>query len=194
MTRPPGGVSLSVFARLSKNQLNQAVLIACLLLAPVYGCECQAPPVPEAVRQSTAVFLGKVIENQELAPSKSGRRRYQLRFSVSRIWKGPKTKELMVYDQTPAGDCGGWGFSLGKEYVVFARNYEVTNQVTVRVEGRNVEWPDPWKGALPIGRQILISEQCTRTAQFGTAAAAEAIQLLGESRQPVPKWQSLNGR
>lgn len=184
MSRPHAGVSLPVFARLSKSLGNLVILIASLFLSPLYGCDCQAPTVPQAVRQSTAVFQGKVVALQELAPSAFGRRRYQVRFSISKIWKGPATKEAMVYDQTLAGDCSGWGFKFGKEYLVFARSYEVASQITLQVEGRIVEWPDPWNGALPIGRRILISEQCTRTAELGTAAAATAIELLGDPHQP----------
>ncbi|QOY89760.1 hypothetical protein [Paludibaculum fermentans] len=150
--------------------------------------------MPEAARQASAVFTGKVVERRELAPSEFGRRRYQIRFSVAEIWKGADSKELTVYDQNPAGDCGGWGFELGKDYVVFARSYKVTKGFTIRVEGRDVEWPDRWKGALPIGRQMLISEQCTRTAGLGTGAANQTIQLLGKARRTVTRRQDISGR
>ncbi|MGJ5819604.1 hypothetical protein [Paludibaculum fermentans] len=163
----------------------QLALAAFLPLVPLYACDCKAPPVPEAVRQAAAVFTGQVIERQELAPSEYGRHRYRIRFKVMSIWKGPDSKELAVYDQNPAGDCGGWGFKLGKEYVVFARKIQATKHVIVRVEDRNVEWPDPWKGVLPVGRRILISGQCTHTAEIGSVAATRIIQELGKPRHPV---------
>lgn len=101
MRRPHGGGSLSSCARSSNRLGTHVALIAFLSLSPVYACDCKAPPVPEAARQASAVFTGKVVERRELAPSEFGRRRYQIRFSVAEIWKGADSKELTVYDQNP---------------------------------------------------------------------------------------------
>ncbi len=40
--------------------------------------------------------------------------------------EGPKSADIVVYDAEPRGDCQGFGFEAGKDYLVFVRERAVT--------------------------------------------------------------------
>lgn len=154
-----------------------AVGFGLALICP--ACDCVAPSVKESTAFASAVFAGRVVEKKELAPRKDGRRRYAVRFSVKDRWKGDSSVEVVVYDAAPAGDCEGFGFEAGKDYVVFARRRAVLRDTAVHVDGKDLVLQDIWNDVLPIGSKILIGEICTHTAGLNSRAASEAIVLLG---------------
>ena len=161
------------------------VITGILGIGPVLACDCIAPSVREAARLSTVVFAGKVVEKKELLKTANGRRRFEVHFSVTRVWKGPKPLEIIVYDAQPEGDCEGIGFQPDTEYLVFARARAVTPDVRLNLGDKEIDFPDIWKGVVPMGTRILISELCTQTQEITPAGARQAIRLLGQAR-PSP--------
>jgi hypothetical protein len=129
------------------------------------------------------VFTGKVSEKIELPQMNGGRRRYAVRFSVAKQWKGSLPSEVVIYDAEPRGDCQGFGFEGGKEYVVFERSRVVTEDVTERIEGRDITVQDLWNDVPPVGTKIFIGEICTHTTEITAAQAGRTIRLLGEARR-----------
>ena len=104
----------------------QFVVVGTLAVGSMLACDCIAPPVREEARRKAAVFTGKVSEKIELPQMNGGRRRYEVHFSVAKQWKGSLPSEVVIYDAEPRGDCQGFGFEGGKEYVVFVRSRVVT--------------------------------------------------------------------
>jgi hypothetical protein len=157
------------------------VVVGTLGVGSVLACDCIAPPVREEARIKAAVFTGKVSERIELPQMDDGRRRYEVHFSVAKQWKGSLPSEVVIYDAEPRGDCQGFGFEGGKEYVVFVRSRVVTKDVKQRIEGRDITFHDLWNDVLPVGKKIFIGEICTHTADI--SQASRTIRLLGEARR-----------
>jgi hypothetical protein len=151
-------------------------------VSSLLACDCIAPPVRDEARTSADVFTGKVVEKKELPKMMDGRRRYEVHFSVARQWKGPRSAEIVVYDAAPRGDCQGFGFEMGKEYVVFVRGRAVTADATLHVDGRDITFPDIWNDVLPIGTKILIGEICSHTSEVTKDRARQTMKLLGPAR------------
>ena len=144
------------------------------------ACDCFAPPLSTQLRNSAAVFTGKVVEKKELASRKDGRRRYEVHFAVSRQWKGPKSSQLIIYDAQPEGDCQGWGFRAGKQYLVFVRRRAITADIVQRISDQDITITDIWNDVVPIGKNILVGEICSGTEEIKTSRARETIRLLGQ--------------
>lgn len=104
------------------------------------ACSCIPPRPPnEAFADAHAVFEGKVVavDDQSTALRKawdalgeklgrnSGWEDYERRhgfkvvFQVTKMWKGPVTKRLVLYTGRGGGDCG-FPFKKGEVYVVYA--------------------------------------------------------------------------
>ena len=143
--------------------------------AAALGCDCIAPPLPKALHFSAAVFTGKAAEKKELAP-RDGRRRYEVHFEEANRWKGPKSADIVVYDAEPRGDCQGFGFEAGKDYLVFVRERAVTPDSVGDI------LPDLWNDILQAGRKILFGELCTNTGELTSTTARETVRRLGKAR------------
>jgi hypothetical protein len=139
--------------------------------------------VREEARRRDAVFTGRVSEKIELPRTSYGRRRYEVHFSVARQWKGSLSAEVVIYDAEPRGDCEGFGFEAGKEYIVLVRSRVVTEDVKERIAGKELIFSDLCNDVLPVGTKIFIGEVCTNTAEITTAEARRTIRLLGETRR-----------
>ena len=161
----------------------QFVLVGTLGVGSVLACDCIAPPVREEARMKAAVFTGKVSKKIELPQMNDGRRRYEVHFSVAKQWKGSLPSEVVIFDAEPRGDCQGFGFESGKEYVVFVRSRVVTEDVKQRIERHDFTFHDLWNDVLAVGTKIFIGEICTHTSDIITAQASRTIELLGEARR-----------
>jgi hypothetical protein len=71
----------------------------------------------------------------------------------------------------------GLRLCAAKEYVVFVRERLVGEDVFVDVAGEQLELPEIWKGALPVGQKILIGEICTQTIEMTSDARLIIRQL-----------------
>lgn len=91
-------------------------------IAFVFACSCIQPTSPkEALKQSTAVFVGEVIDiDVSSGIVISSADLVKVIFEVSKIWKGPDYKTLILTTARDGVSCG-YSFEQGKEYIVYAR-------------------------------------------------------------------------
>jgi hypothetical protein len=89
-------------------------LIVCT--GPLYACSCKEPPPPkEALKNSSAVFSGKVT-----AVAAAGEYEKAVTIEITASWKGVETaKEVVVYTPNNDGECG-YRFEKGKSYLIYA--------------------------------------------------------------------------
>lgn len=100
------------------------------------ACTCIVPPeirgdsekhIKYEFDKSAAVFSGKVIRTSKVKNSNAVR----VKFSVEKIWKGGKTKTVVVETGSSEGLCG-YAFRVGKKYIVYARELDSKNLTTTR--------------------------------------------------------------
>ena len=91
----------------------------------VSACSCILPAPPkESLEQSTAVFAGKVVDID--VPSGivlSTADPVKVTFGVSKIWKGPDYKTLVLTTARSGGSCG-YSFKENEDYIVYAYGEE----------------------------------------------------------------------
>jgi hypothetical protein len=102
------------------------VIITCYLLVTsnAHACAClPKPSVKQALKQSTAVFSGRVnsIQKNPGAGNPCGCLDCCLKveFQVERIWKGSNGRVIVVTTGTGDTDCGFY-FEIGESYLVYA--------------------------------------------------------------------------
>ena len=131
-----------------RHVLAVLLLVAVLTPTTAAACSCMPPStVEEEKRQSTSVFLGRVISIEERSPQMdkgwltvitewiSGLfgdqvpptdRDFPYRrvsFAVTEMFKGAPAQELQLATGMGGGDCG-YFFEIGEEYVVYAHGKE----------------------------------------------------------------------
>ena len=93
---------------------------------PCYACSCIMPGSPqEEMGRSSVVFQGKVTEVRG-APAGdmvNSMDPVQVIFEVSRVWKGPEYKNLVISTAMSSASCG-FEFQPGQEYIVYANGGE----------------------------------------------------------------------
>ena len=83
------------------------------------ACSCLPPPPPlEALEQSTAVFVGRVVEIRA-----ADEMRLEVLFEVERSWKGVSGRRILVWTPSNEAACG-MTFMWGERYLVYARDSE----------------------------------------------------------------------
>ena len=89
-------------------------------LSLVNACSCISPAPPkESLEKSTTVFAGKVVDID--VPSGiviSSADPMKVTFDVSKVWKGPNYKTLVVTTARDGASCG-YSFKQGEEYIVY---------------------------------------------------------------------------
>lgn len=89
------------------------------------ACTCVFPAPPkDSLEKSTAVFVGKVVDID--VPSKMIFRSsdpVKVTLEVSKIWKGPDYKTLVLTTARDGASCG-YSFKQDEEYVVYAYGEE----------------------------------------------------------------------
>lgn len=122
-----------------------------------YACDCAGISTDRALRQSTAVFRGTVLDKRSV-----GRRaeaRTDIRFAVDAVYKGEVHKEQVVASPKQATACG-LDPKVGSTWVIFAVD---------GVEGSGND-----------AVQRLITTLCSGNVPSGTVPAG-----LGEARPPI---------
>ncbi|HZA31801.1 MAG TPA: hypothetical protein VE462_09835 [Propionibacteriaceae bacterium] len=122
-----------------------------------YACDCAGISIARALRQSTAVFRGTVLEKHSV-----GRRteaRTDIRFQVDAVYKGAVHQEQVVASPREATACG-LDPKIGSTWVIFAVD---------GIEGSGNETV-----------QRLVTTLCSGNVPSGTAPA-----ILGEPRPPL---------
>jgi hypothetical protein len=139
-----------------------AVLLGVLaaVVAPpskAYACDCAGISTERALRQSTAVFRGTVLDKRSV-----GRRaeaRIDIRFAVDAVYKGQVHQEQVVASPKQATACG-LDPKVGSTWVIFAVD-------GIEGSGNNAV-------------QRLTTTLCSGNVPSGTAPA-----ILGEARPPI---------
>jgi hypothetical protein len=122
-----------------------------------YACDCAGISTARALRQSTAVFRGTVIDKQSV-----GRRdeaRTDIRFDVDAVYKGTVHREQLVASPKQSAACG-LDPKVGTTWVIFA---------TQGIEGTGND-----------AVQRLVTTLCSGNVPSGSAPA-----VLGEARPPL---------
>ena len=108
--------------------LTAGVGVLWFLLAgadPAHACKCAAPPSPDVAHQQAAtVFQGEVVGVRGLTPEgllsdEPDTPELLVRLRVSTVWKGTAHETMFVRTSRWVPSCG-FGFIVGREYVVFA--------------------------------------------------------------------------
>jgi hypothetical protein len=155
----------------------KALAVVLVMRTLAYG-DCWGGSVAGSKNGSTAVFRGRVVAVEQYGQTKRGRNRQKVRFRVSELWKGPDDAEITLYDLNPLVGCDGFGFQLGVEYIVFAREEIVSRNLALGVNGKILN--DDWRDVVPQGTRILTASNsncCNPTSELTTAK--ETIRLLG---------------
>ncbi len=104
------------------------LLAICLTMAalisarPAVACTCATPEtIRAALQQSSAVFLGKVTEISRplfdrIGITSSGL--YQVKFEVTKSWKGTGSDEFVVKTRL-SGEACGYPFNVEEDYLVY---------------------------------------------------------------------------
>jgi hypothetical protein len=122
-----------------------------------YACDCAGISTDRALRQSTAVFRGTVLDKRSV-----GRRaeaRTDIRFTVHAVYKGEVHQEQVVASPKQATACG-LDPKVGSTWVIFAVD-------GIEGSGNNAV-------------QRLTTTLCSGNVPSGTAPA-----ILGEARPPI---------
>jgi hypothetical protein len=93
------------------------LILSSFLLAKALTCRCMAVSVEDNLKQSDAVFFGKVVR---VTPHRNDVD-IVVKFDVNDVWKGDRINTV----RTSKDDrmCGV-GFKQGREYIVFASKVE----------------------------------------------------------------------
>ena len=84
--------------------LGLVVLVAVVDPKPAAACSCTGISTRRALEQADAVFAGTVTEVEETGPRRS--RRAEIRFQVSRVYKGTVYAEQLVSSPVDSAGCG----------------------------------------------------------------------------------------
>ena len=87
-----------------------------------FACSCKASLEPdkkqvqEAFTSSGAIFSGEVIE---VNGSQTDKNSLLVKFKVTKWWKGELKREISITTAKESSMCG-YGFEIGKKYLVYA--------------------------------------------------------------------------
>lgn len=124
----------------------------------ISACSCaELPSVEEELKQSQAVFSGKVVNVSEKQSIK-GQVTKSVLFKVTNTWKGVKQSQIIITTGLGGGDCG-FDFKEGHEYLVYA------NESTM------------------YGAKSLVTIICNRTNEL--SSLQEDLKILGEGQPPI---------
>ena len=97
-------------------------IFACASAESSYACSCIASlaPVKEQIQgafsSADAVFSGEVVEIKESPTDKDS---LLVKFKVAKLWKGELKREIIITTNKESSMCG-YGFEVGKKYLVYA--------------------------------------------------------------------------
>jgi hypothetical protein len=149
------------------------LVVLLLATATAIACSCLADQPPcESFSKADAVFSGQVISIKSDSEDDGYRREHRMvRLLVKESFRGVSAPEIEVFTGLGGGDCG-FGFQLGKDYLVYAYEREVDRKLETGI--------------------------CTRTSSLaqaqqdlkflkGLAAARPGSTLNGEIQRNIPK-------
>ncbi len=151
------------------------------------ACTCVSALATTArteMADAARVFRGTVIETRRLPdhpdPDARVRWRFVITIRVNRIWKGPPTPTVTLYDLSPGTDCQGFGFEVGKEYLVYASEDSAKD---LKINGRLFY---AWTDLFAEGTPMLRPKSCSSTGLTSEKYVHHALDELGPGRA-VPR-------
>ena len=90
-----------------------------------YACSCpvsldpEKKQVQEAFKSSGAIFSGEVLEISESSADENS---LLVKFKVAKLWKGEMKNEIIITTNKESSMCG-YGFEVGKKYLVYANGF-----------------------------------------------------------------------
>lgn len=160
-----------------------ALALLAFFSLPAWPCTCVSAVGTTAksmVNDSSVVFRGSVTERTVLPPraEMKGRGRYAITFRIEEYWKGSPGRTLVLYGVDDGTDClGGSSYAVGKEYLVYASEREVTDVI---LEG-GFFWYG-WTDVLTKGTRMLVTTECTPSGETTELFAKKALRELGRGR------------
>jgi hypothetical protein len=98
------------------------ILVYFITVEAGYACVCMPPrTVEEAIGKSSAVFIGTVTEIYRPFLARIGLTKsydYRVRFEITKRWKGPVSKSMVVTTRLSTESCG-FPFKVEREYLVY---------------------------------------------------------------------------
>lgn len=104
---------------------TKALIILGTLLCSVataYACDClPVASTVEAVRNSTYVFAGTILEKRRFTVSDIAKdyKEFEVKIRVMRYWKGEPGKVITIRPPAESSECG-FDFVQGENYIVYA--------------------------------------------------------------------------
>lgn len=146
-----------------------------------FACSCLPPGAPDVeLNNATAVFAGRVvsissIDRSGVAPQ------LQVRFEVSKSWKGPAAQTIEVLTEESSASCGVT-FAEGGEFMVYASASEGFLNTSLCSRTRAVADADedlaalgPASAALPAGITGSAADGRIRTAEPSTPSTLPEV-------------------
>jgi hypothetical protein len=123
--------------------MHLAILVSLSFVPSLFACECGVPSQRQSFKDATIVFRGRVITIEHLNPVQPNEfplatdhpvklapipRNHDdqtlVTMDVHTAWKGPATRQMKVFSIAHPSMCGGFAFEQGREYVVYATDFE----------------------------------------------------------------------
>ena len=112
------------YAKIAKLPIIALSLLGFLAIvsSQALACSCLSDPrAREAIKASHLAFRGTVTNVDYLdTDTPQSEPRIIVTFSVSRVWKGPARREIVLHTVYNKFTCQGYYFKKGEEYLVFA--------------------------------------------------------------------------
>ena len=166
--------------------MTRSLALAFLILVAtehVKACTCVSAvgttPRTE-MTDADLVFRGTVLESKRLPqhPDIRIRQRYAVSFRVNRLWKGNQGETVTLYDLSPGTDCQGFGFEVGKEYLVYASRGAAED---FKIDGQLFY---AWTDILMPGAPMLRPMACVSGGLTSEKRVREAMSELGRGSVP----------
>jgi hypothetical protein len=169
--------------------INRIVLVvgfAHAAIPSLIACSCVsavATTPRSEVTNAELVFRGTVLESKRLPQHSDSnvRQRYAVTFRVNRLWKGTPNETATLYDLSPGTDCQGFGFEVGKEYLVYA-SQAVAEDFKI---GERLFYA--WTDILTPGTQMLRPIPCTYGGLTSDKGVKNSLSGLGPGKAPARK-------
>lgn len=117
----------------NKMILGLALIVGLALSDMALACTCAPPPPPIAARDAAdAVFSGRVLS---VTPGKNG---LDVEIQVDRSWKKARCGTVVVQTPSDSAACG-FGFEVGKSYLVYATIQQGKLGTTICSRSRAIE-------------------------------------------------------
>jgi hypothetical protein len=143
------------------------------------ACTCVSALSATALTEmadAARVFRGTVVETKRLPEHREVRQRFAITFRINRFWKGASGPTVTLYDLSPGTDCQGFGFEVGKEYLVYASEQPAKD---FKLDGHLFY---AWTDLFAEGTAMLRPMSCSSTGLTSEKYVRHALGELGPGR------------